>query len=449
VKKPKDSESQPNPEQIISMEAAAIWALVPALREKLEQDGLLDLLLDVEMPLVKVLADMELHGVTIDTDALADLSARLSERLGELEREIYQLAGHEFNIGSPKQLQTVLFEERQIRVGKKTASGAYSTDAETLKELAYEHPIVQNILEWRELAKLKSTYADALPKLIDKKTSRIHTSLNQAVASTGRLSSSDPNLQNIPIRTEIGREIRKAFIAGGDNLLISADYSQIELRILASITDDEEFKRVFLAGEDVHVHTAMTIFNLPEEQVTPEMRRRAKTINFAVIYGMSDFRLARELGISIGEARDYINRYFARFPGVLRHTNDTLVHAREKGYVETLLGRRRYIPEINSSNHNFRMNAERAAVNMPIQGTAADIMKLAMIGVDRMIAERGFSTRMILQVHDELVFESPPDEVSRIVPFIKEKMETAYPLAVRPIVDVKAGKNWAEMEPVT
>lgn len=446
-KKAKDKGSQPHPETVVCAEAEAVWRLVPVLREKLERDELIVILEKIEMPLIPVLADMELRGVSIDTEYLRHLSVRLNDSIRALEHEIYQLAGHEFNIGSPKQLQTVLFEERQIPVGKKTKTG-YSTDAETLNELAVAHPIVAKILEWRELSKLKSTYADALPKLINPKTGKIHTSLNQAVTTTGRLSSSEPNLQNIPVRTHIGREIRKAFIATGGNLLVSADYSQIELRILAHVTDDFELVRAFEANEDIHVHTASTIFGVPEDKVDSDMRRIAKTVNFAVIYGMSDFGLARELGISNREARYFIDRYFAKFPGVKRYTDETLEYAREKGYVTTLLGRRRYIPEIHSGNRNFRMFAERAAVNMPIQGAAADMMKLAMIAVDRALEEQGFKTQMVLQVHDELVFEVPPDELDRLAPMVKNLMETAYPLAVPILVEVKVGKNWAEMEPV-
>ncbi|MEN6370889.1 MAG: DNA polymerase I [Armatimonadota bacterium] len=447
-RKSKDKDSQPSPEKVTCAEAEAVWRLVPVLREKLEQDDLMVLLEKIEMPLIPVLADMELRGVSVDTEYLRQLSVRLNDRIRELEHEIYALAGHEFNIGSPKQLQTVLYEERQIPVGKKNKTG-YSTNAETLEALATAHPIVAKILEWRELSKLKSTYADALPKLINPKTGRIHTSLNQAVTTTGRLSSSEPNLQNIPVRTEIGREIRNAFISTGENLLVSADYSQIELRILAHVTDDFELVRAFESGEDIHLHTASTVFGIPESEVTPDMRRIAKTVNFAVIYGMSDFGLARELGIPNREARSFIDRYFAKFPGVRRYTDETLDYAREKGYVTTLIGRRRYIPEIHSGNRNFRLFAERAAVNMPIQGAAADMMKLAMIAVDRALEKEGLKTQMILQVHDELVFEVPPEEVSRVVPLVKNLMETAYPLAVPLLADVKIGKNWAEMEPVS
>lgn len=445
--KAKNRESEPAIDFAICAETEAIWHLAGVLREKLQRDNLLDLMDRVEMPLVPVLAAMELRGVAVDTEYLGKLSVRLNGRIRELEHEIYALAGHEFNIGSPKQLQTVLFEERQIPSGKKTKTG-YSTDADTLESLALIHPIVAHILEWRELTKLKSTYTDALPKLINPRTGRIHTSLNQAVAATGRLSSSEPNLQNIPVRTEIGREIRNAFIASGDNLLVSADYSQVELRIMAHVSDDPELMRAFEFDEDVHVHTASTLFGIPESEVNSDQRRRAKTVNFAVIYGMSDFGLAKELGIPTREAHEYIERYFAKFPGVRRYAEETVAYARENGFVMTTLGRRRYIPEINSGNRNFRLFAERQAVNMPIQGASADVMKLAMIAVDHALREQGLKTQMVLQVHDELVFEVPPDELRTLVPLVRKLMEEAEEFAVRLVAEVKVGKNWAEMEPI-
>jgi DNA polymerase I len=298
------------------------------------------------------------------------------------------------------------------------------------------------------LTKLKSTYADALPKLINPSTGRVHTSLNQAVTATGRLSSSEPNLQNIPIRTEIGREIRKAFTASNSSLLLAADYSQIELRILAHVTGDTELVRAFRNDEDVHTHTASKLFGVDPEDVESDMRRRAKTINFAVIYGMSDFGLANELGIHPRLAKQYIDEYFDKFPGVRRYTEDTLVQARQKGYVSTLLGRRRYIPEMFSANRNYRMFGERAAVNMPIQGTAADIMKLAMIEMDRRLNEMKVATEMVLQVHDELVFEVPPEELDVVAPVVRYVMENAFALDVELKVDVKVGRNWCEMESV-
>lgn len=441
------SDAQPMGETVICAEAESIWRLVPVIQSKLEQKGMLQLYHDVELPLAQVLADVELRGVAIDTSYLGKLSIRLNEQIRALEQEIYDIADHQFNIASPKQLQTVLFEEMGLPSGKKTKTGL-STDADTLQMLSVDYPIVAKVLHWRELSKLKSTYADALPKLINQKTGRIHTSLNQGVTVTGRLSSSEPNLQNIPIRTELGREIRAAFVSTGENLLVSADYSQIELRILAHVTGDEELMRAFINNEDVHVHTAASIFSVPEDEVTSDMRRQAKTVNFAVIYGMSDFGLARELGIGNRDAREYIERYFAKFPGVRTYTDETVEFARENGFVTTPMGRRRYVPEIHSGNRNLRLFAERAAVNMPIQGAAADIMKLAMIAVDSAIEGKGLATQMVLQVHDELVFEVPPSELDTIVSLVKELMQGVYPLKVPLIVDVKVGKNWAEMNRV-
>lgn len=431
----------------ICAEAEAVFKLEPVLWSRLEADELLVLMTAVEQPLVPVLAEMELRGVALDTQWLSELSGHLEQNIRALEQNVFSEAGLEFNIGSTKQLQSVLFDKMQLPSGKKTKTG-YSTGADTLEALAPMYPIVAHILEYRELTKLKSTYADALPKLIDPVTGRIHSSLNQAVTATGRLSSSEPNLQNIPIRSEIGREIRKAFVASNGNLLVSADYSQIELRILAHVTKDLELCRAFNEDEDVHVHTACTLFNCGPDGVTSEMRRRAKTINFAVIYGMSDFGLAQELQIHPREAKQYIEEYFAKFPGVLRYTEETLEFARSNGFVCTLLGRRRYIPEINSPNRNFRQFAERSAVNMPIQGTAADIMKLAMIEMERKLNEMKAATEMVLQVHDELVFETPPDEIGVIAPAIISAMGNAFPLDVVLKVDVKVGKNWCEMETV-
>ena len=445
-KKNKAASSESEEIRVACAEAEAAYLLAPALKQELDDSALLDLLNHVEMPLVCTLADMELRGVAVDMAWLGRLSAELEGRIRQIEQDIYGMAGLEFNIGSTKQLQSVLFDKLLLPAGKKTKTGL-STGAETLEALAPMYPIVSKILEYRELTKLKSTYADALPRLADQATGRIHTSLNQAVTATGRLSSSEPNLQNIPIRTEIGREIRKAFVAANGNLLVSADYSQIELRILAHITQDPEMLRAFRNDEDIHTHTACTLFGVGPEEVSTEMRRRAKTINFAVIYGMSDFGLSTELGIHPREAKQYISEYFGKFPGVLTYTKDTLARARETGYVYTLLGRRRYVSEIFSSNHNYRMSGERAAVNMPIQGTAADIMKLAMVEMDRRLNTKGFATEMVLQVHDELVFEVPPAELPEVAPMIRSVMENAFALDVELKVDVKVGANWCEMEP--
>lgn len=451
--------------QTLCNEAEAIYRLKKPIEEKLIRDGEHNLYTEVELPLTRVLAEMELTGVTVDVRQLQAVSSSLESEIADIEQQIYALAGCEFNIGSPRQLQTILFEKLGLAAGKKTKTG-YSTSAAALEQLAVDNPIVDLILRYRELTKIKSTYADSLPKLINPRTGRVHTSLNQAVTATGRLSSSDPNLQNIPIRTELGREIRKAFTASNNDLLLSADYSQIELRILAHITGDAGLTYAFEHDEDIHTHTASTIFGCPESEVTPEMRRRAKTVNFAVIYGMSDFALARSLGIPIQEARDYIETYFNRFPGVREYTDATIELAREQGFVSTPLGRRRYIPDIHNSNRNIRLFSERAAVNMPIQGMAADIMKIAMIRVSRALADpspnnlpedilRGTNlapkplhTKMVLQVHDELLFEVPNEELTLAARIIRFCMEDAYHLRVPVKVDVKVGKNWAEMTEV-
>lgn len=431
----------------LCVSASAIRALEQKLLAKIKDDGLEDLLKNIEMPLIEILAEMELRGIMVDAGSLEELSRKLDERVKLLTEEIYEEAGMEFNVSSPKQLGFVLFEKLglQSETKKKTKTGDYSTNAAILESLAPMYPIVRKILEYRELTKIKSTYADALRRLINPKTGRVHTSLNQAVTATGRLSSSDPNLQNIPIRTELGREIRRAFTASPGNVLISADYSQIELRILAHITGDAEMVRAFQNDEDIHTHTATLLYGCPESEVTADMRRMAKTTNFAVIYGMSDYGLAQQLGIPAREAKEWIENYFARFPGVRRYTEETIESVRENGYVSTLLGRRRYLPDVRSANRNIRQFAERAAVNMPIQGTAADIMKIAMIRVHARKCDFK-DCSMVLQVHDELVFETPKEELSKFSSSIKMEMESAFTLNVPLKVDIKYGLNWAEME---
>jgi len=431
-------------------EAVAVLRLWGPMAARVVADELERVLYELELPLVPILVEMEAHGLLVDAAALAALSARLGERLAELQSEIFRHAGREFNIGSPKQLQVVLFEELGLQAGRRTRTGLASTSVEVLEELAAGNPIVGCILEYRELAKLKSTYADALAGLRDPATGRVHTQLNQTVAATGRLSSSEPNVQNIPIRTEIGREIRKAFVAPPGRLLLSADYSQIELRILAHATGDPALVQAFREEEDIHSTTAARVFNVSSEAVTPDLRRRGKTLNFAVIYGMSDFGLARSLAIPVNQAHDLIEAYFARFPGVRRYTEETIRQARDQGYVTTLppYRRRRYIPGIRAGNRNERLNAERAAVNAPIQGTAADIIKLAMIRIDAALRERRLRSRLVLQVHDELLFESVPEERAQLVPLVTELMEGAAALDVPLRVDVKVGHNWRDMEAV-
>jgi DNA polymerase-1 len=428
--------------------AQSLRNLKPALRRRLEEDKLIDLHDQIELPLSSILAQMELNGVTIDSGWLQKLSLEMLVQIQALEGEIFALAGETFAIGSTKQLQVVLFEKMALPSGKKTKTG-YSTDAEVMEGLAaLGYEIATKILQWRELAKLKSTYADALPALVNPLDGKVHTSLNQTVAATGRLSSSNPNLQNIPIRSAVGREIRKAFVADPPCVLVSADYSQIELRIFAHITQDSELIRTFEAGEDIHVRTAALVFSADEGAVTSDQRRRAKTINFAVIYGMSDFRLATELGVDQATASEWKKKYFAQYPGVRKYADQVLAEARERGFVQTLLGRRRYTPDINSRVFAFRQAAEREAINMPIQGTSADIIKLAMIRIDAAMKERGFKAKMVLQVHDELLFECPPEEIPRLATLVRDCMENAYPLSVHLKVEVRQGQNWSEMTPV-
>lgn len=430
---------------ITCAQAETVHSLAPPMQERLKSEESEELLRDIELPLSPILAELELTGIAVDTDALGILSTTLEVEIRTLEQRIYECAGETFNIGSTKQLQTILFEKLGIQSSKKTKTG-FSTSAAVLEELGADYPIVGDILTYRELTKIKSTYADSLPKLVNPRTGRIHTTLNQTVAATGRLSSSDPNLQNIPIRTETGRLIRKAFIASPGMVMMSADYSQIELRVLAHITCDEALVATFESGQDVHLATACRIFDCEPEAVTSEMRRRAKTVNFAVLYGMADFTLGRQLGIPTKEARTYIENYFAQFPNVRGYMKETLEAARETGYVTTLFGRRRYFPALRNTNFNVRMGAERAAINTPIQGSAADIMKLAMIKIHQSLRDSGLSARMLLQVHDELLFEAKPEEIPALGELVKQGMEHAYDLNVPLSTAIKTGSNWSEME---
>ncbi|MDW8206686.1 MAG: DNA polymerase I [Chloroherpetonaceae bacterium] len=437
------------PGETLAQEAALIHALVPVLRERLQQNGLLDLMERVELPLVPVLSAIERTGLAVDTEYLTALSARLNARMQALAEEIYALAGERFNISSPKQLQVILFEKLGLPHGKKTKTGL-STGADLLEQLAPEYEIARKILDYRELAKLKATYADALVKLVHPRTGRVHTSLNQTVTSTGRLSSSEPNLQNIPVRSEVGREIRAAFIAPPGKVLLSCDYSQIELRVLAHITRDPALVQAFAADEDIHAATAARVFGVPLEAVTPEQRRQAKTINFAVIYGQSGFSLGATLGVDTKTANAWIKEYFERLPGVKQYVEETIALAHRQKYVTTLLGRLCYLPELDSGNRNQRLFAERAAVNMPIQGSAADIMKLAMIAVyDYLQQSVPSGCLLLLQVHDELLFEVDVDLVPTVTPEIQRRMEQAFPLSVPLKVEAKVGPNWADMTPLS
>lgn len=398
----------------------------------------------IELPLITVLAEMELQGVCIDGELLQQQSTELEKRLKELENEVYQLAGAIFNLNSPVQLQEILFEKMGLPILKKTPKGQPSTAEEVLSELALDYPLPKFIMEYRQLNKLKTTYTDQLPKQIDINTKRVHSSFHQALTATGRLSSSNPNLQNIPVRTEEGKRIRKAFIAPKNYKLISADYSQVELRIMAHLSNDKGLQYAFHHGLDIHQATAAEIFNAPLESVTPLQRRSAKAINFGLIYGMSSFGLAKQLGIERGAAQNYIERYFERYPGVKKYMDDTRTTAHQQGYVETLFGRRLYLPLINADNKGLQQAAERMAINAPMQGTAADIIKLAMIKVHDWLKIHSPETKMILQVHDELVFEAPENNIQTMVEKIKSIMESAATLSVPLIVDVGVGDNWDE-----
>ena len=422
--------------------------LQPLLQAQLDRLGNAELFRDLEMPLVPVLAEMELAGVAIDSAYLQQVSRELYDQLQRLDQEIEDVAQGPINVNSPQQLARFLFEDLNLPGGRKTKSG-YSTDATVLEGLRDQHPVVPKILEFRQLSKLKGTYVDALPLLVDPKTHRVHTSFNQTVAATGRLSSSDPNLQNIPIRTEVGQKVRRAFIPdrSGD-LLLSADYSQIELRVLAHMTDDPVLVDAFARGEDIHARTAAEVFAIPQEQVTANQRRLAKVVNFGLFYGLSDFGLARDTGMSTEEARTFIDAYFRAYNRVREFLEGIKMQAREHGYVETLLHRRRYIQDIRSPNRALRLAAERIAINMPVQGSAADIMKLAMIRLQEYLREHELASRMILTVHDELVFEVPPAERDRLIEAVPDLMATAFPLNVPLQVDLKLGPNWQDMERV-
>lgn len=401
---------------------------------------------NIEMPLIPVLAGMEKEGVKIDVPALNEFSEQLSKESVEVENEIYELAGVKFNIASPKQLGEILFDNLKLDdKAKKTKTGQYQTGEEILSLLVDKHPLPQKVLDFRQIQKLKSTYVDALPQLIHPLTGRVHTSYNQAVAATGRLSSNSPNLQNIPIRTEKGREIRKAFIPrDADHVLLSCDYSQIELRIIASISKDPGMLDAFQKGLDIHTATASKVWNVPIEKVDGEMRRKAKTVNFGIIYGISAFGLSQRVGISRSEAKEIIDNYFDQFGNIKKYMDETINFCREHGFVKTLTGRRRYIRDITSNNRTVVGFAERNAINAPIQGSAADMIKLAMIEVDRKLSEGGFKTKMILQVHDELVFDVPKNELSAVKSVISEAMENAMPLEVPVLVESGSGSNWLE-----
>jgi DNA polymerase I len=444
-----------DPSKILDVELSAItcyscedadvtWRLYNVLKEEVDKNSLNDLAYNIEFPLVPVLEDMEREGVKIDTEALSVFSNDLQIMLDEYTRRIYECCGQQFNINSPKQLQVILFDKLGLKTGKKTKTG-FSTDARSLETLKGEHEAIDLILDFRQISKLKSTYSDALPALIEPSTGRIHTSFNQTVAATGRLSSNEPNLQNIPIRTELGREIRKAFVPRNkDFVILSADYSQIELRIMASISNDDNLVAAFSNNEDIHRRTASLVFMVPQEQVTPEMRRRAKEVNFGILYGIGAFGLKTRLGVTQYHAKEIIDTYFNTFRSVRKFMDDSIQNARDKGFAETLKGRRRFLRNINSSNRVVRQFEERVAINMPIQGTAADMIKIAMINIHKELTRRKTRTRMVLQVHDELLFDAHKDEVDELRPLIKELMEDALPLNVPVVAETGVGDNWLD-----
>ena len=412
----------------------------------LADTGTIDLFDKIEMPLVPVLASMEAEGVKLETSTLEEFSEELQQGITELEKEIKDLAGTDFNIASPKQLGEILFEKLKVTEKPRlTKTKQYSTGEDVLLRLADRHPIIDKILDYRSLTKLKSTYVDALPKLINPRDNRIHTSYNQAVAATGRLSSNNPNLQNIPIRTEKGREIRKAFVPRNkDYTLLAADYSQIELRIIAELSEDAGLIDTFVKGLDVHSATAARIFGVDLEAVTADMRRSAKTVNFGIIYGISAYGLSERLNIPRKEAADIIEQYFLKYPGVKSYMDQTIDFARKHGYVETMMGRRRYLRDINSSNATVRGFAERNAINAPVQGSSADMIKIAMINIDEQMQGLGMKSKMILQVHDELVFDAHRKELKILEELVSEKMREAIQMTVPVVVDINTGDNWLQ-----
>ncbi|MBE3584356.1 MAG: DNA polymerase I [Limnochordaceae bacterium] len=423
-----------------------LLALGPSLAFRLTTERLDELFWEVEMPLSRVLTAMEQAGVVVDVHLLEQFSRESGEEIARLEDEIYALAGTRFNLNSPRQLADVLFGRLQLPVLKRTKTGP-STSADVLEELADQHTVVAKILDYRQLVKLKSTYLDTLPQLVNPETGRVHTTFNQTVAATGRLSSTNPNLQNIPVRTPMGRRIRQAFVAPPGCQLLSADYSQIELRVLAHLSGDRALQEAFLTDEDIHTRTASEVFGVPRDQVTPEQRSAAKAINFGIIYGISDYGLARGTGLTRRQAQEYIDAYFARYPQVRRYLDSLVEMAREQGYVTTLLKRRRFIPQARAKQYAVRQLGQRMAMNTPIQGSAADIIKVAMVEMDRRLKKEGLRARMLLQVHDELIFEVPQDEVARLAELARQTMEHCVELDVPLRVEIKVGSNWAETQP--
>ena len=422
--------------------AEALWLLREPMEQKMEALGMTELYREAELPLCQVLAKMEESGFLVDRKALSDFGDSLNAGIAALQESIWARAGHEFNIQSPKQLGTVLFEELMLPAGKKTKTG-WSTNADVLDRLRGKHPIVNEVLEYRELTKLKSTYAEGLLKVIGP-DGRIHTKFQMTATDTGRLSSREPNLQNIPIRKKLGGQIRNMFVAAPGMVLVDADYSQIELRLLAHISGDEAMQEAFLSGEDFHTVTASRVFNVPLDEVSHTLRSRAKAVNFGIVYGISAFSLSQDINVSTKEAQAYMDAYMEKYHGVRDYMKNVVEKAREQGYVTTLYGRRRELPELKNSNFNLRSFGERVALNMPIQGTAADIMKLAMVHVDERMGREGLRARLLLQVHDELIVECPTDEADAVSRILKEEMENAAKLSVPLTVEVNSGHSWGE-----
>ncbi len=438
-----------DPWRRVASEAAAVALLAPVLEEDIDRQGLRHLLEEVELPLASVLARMEARGVRLDVPYLEEMGESVRDRMATLNAEVFRHAGQEFNLNSPPQLREILYDQLGLQPGKRTPKGELSTDASVLEKLRDAHPIVDALLSWRELDKLNSTYLEALPRLVDPKDGRLHTSFNQTVAATGRLSSSNPNLQNIPVRSELGRQIRRAFIPGADDqVLLVADYSQIELRILAHLSGDTGLREAFDSGLDIHAATAATVFDLPPEHVDAEMRRRAKAVNYGLAYGMNAWGLATRLGITADEAQEFIDAYFEGFPAIKEYLHHQVDRATVEGFTETLLGRRRYIPELQAANPRIRDLGRRQALNAPIQGSASDVFKVGMIAVDRALRERpDLDCHMLLTVHDELVFEVAKDRAEEAVDMIRDRMEHAIELDVDLRADVGLGANWSEAAP--
>lgn len=431
-------------EDILSVAAKELFAteeLYKVLCAEIKKNGQDMLCREIEMPLIEVLASMQKEGVTVDKEALLAFGEELSLKIETLKEEIYGYAGHEFNINSPKQLGDVLFAEMELPHGKKTKTG-YSTNADILEKLSEVHPIVRCVLEYRQVAKLKSTYVDGLLTVINPKTGRIHSNFNQTVTATGRISSTEPNLQNIPVRTPLGRQMRKMFVAEGEKMLVDADYSQIELRVLAHISNDLNMQSAFKSGTDIHTQTASQVFGAPIDSVTSEMRTRAKAVNFGIVYGISEYTLARDLGISFKEAKQYIEDYFKNYRGIKEYLEGVIASGEKDGYVSTIFGRRRYMPELRASNKMTRAFGERVAMNAPVQGSAADIIKIAMVNVYKALKEHNLKSKLVLQIHDELIVEAYQDEVEAVSEIVKTEMEKAAALRVPLLAELKSGKSW-------